>query len=362
MVKKNKNKKWFIMTWVVLICCLLLCAGITIFVDPFFHYHKPLHGVAYEMEEQRYINDGIIKQFEYDSVIIGTSMTENFMTSEFDKLWGTRSMKVPFSAGSYREINENLTRAFEVNPDIKYVLRALDNDWLLREKDFMYYQEDYYPDYLYDKNVWNDVNYLFNKNVLFKHIGSAVKNTLYGKSIPTFDEYSNWNADVVFSKNVVLEKYIRRDQMEIQPMTEEFKQQVLDSVDQNITSLAAKNPDTTFYLFFPPVSVVWWDNIIRAGMFEQYIESEKIAIEEFLKYDNIEIYSFSNNFDLITDLDRYTDLIHYNEKVNSQILHWICQGEFQLTEDSYMEYIDEIRAFYRAYNYDLLFESVNIEK
>lgn len=67
-------------------------------IDPFFHYHKPYtNGYYYTLNNQRSQNNGICKHFDYNALITGTSMTENFMTSEMDAIFGTNSVKVPFS-------------------------------------------------------------------------------------------------------------------------------------------------------------------------------------------------------------------------------------------------------------------------
>jgi hypothetical protein len=58
--------------------------------------------------DERYLNDGIVKHFDYDSIITGTSMTQNFRASEFDELFKAHCVKVPLSGASYREINELL--------------------------------------------------------------------------------------------------------------------------------------------------------------------------------------------------------------------------------------------------------------
>lgn len=61
------------------------------------------------------------------------------------------------------------------------------------------------------------------------------------------------------------------------------------------------------------------------------IDMEKIAIESFLKYDNVRIFSFFNNFDLIRNLNNYVDEVHFINNVNSQILEWIKEGAYKLT-------------------------------
>ena len=87
-------------------------SAITIYIDPLFHYHKPLEKFNYPIVDERYQNDGIVRNFEYNSIITGTSMVENFMTSEADEIFGSRFIKIPFSGGRYKEINDCLKRGY----------------------------------------------------------------------------------------------------------------------------------------------------------------------------------------------------------------------------------------------------------
>ena len=74
-----KEKKWFIGTLIGIVSILLLLVAMVCVIDPYFHYHASIEGVSYRLGNQRYINDGIARHYDYDAIIIGTSMTENFM-------------------------------------------------------------------------------------------------------------------------------------------------------------------------------------------------------------------------------------------------------------------------------------------
>ena len=80
------------------------------------------------------------------------------------------------------------------------------------------------------------------------------------------------------------------------------------------------------------------------------------SIEEILKYDNIKLFSFSDNFELICNLDVYRDQGHYSPDINSQILKWIKAGDYELTESNYEEHLEKRRAFYKTYNYESIYQ------
>ena len=94
----NSDKKWCITFLGLVIGTLIILGAITVIVDPYFHYHKPLTSLEYPLrsERQRYINDGILKNFDYNAIIVGSSMTENFKSSQLDEEKQMRSAHLYF--------------------------------------------------------------------------------------------------------------------------------------------------------------------------------------------------------------------------------------------------------------------------
>lgn len=345
-------KKWCIKFIAAFLLMVLFFGGLTVAIDPFFHYHKPVSFLRYRMpdRDERYLNDGIVKHFDYDSIITGTSMTQNFMASEFDDYFDAHSVKVPLSGASYKEINEQLERAFEAHGNIRIVLRGLDYGLISAYPEEMLMEK--YPTYIYDDSIINDTEYVLNKEVFtLATFLDVIWYTIRGGRSTTFDEYCNWNSLVTFGRDATLSQYDRK------PKQEKAAYTPLDTrnLKQNVTDLAASQPDTQFYLFFPPSSILILDDMNQKGTLENQLKWEKEAIELMLQYDNIHLYSFFDEFDLITDLDNYKDENHYRQEVNSYILKCIHNGEHELTKDNYEEYCDKMWDFYTAYDYDSIF-------
>ena len=57
---------------------LLLCMATVVLFDPFFQYHKPLPGLKAVLTDKEYQCVGSLKNFDYDSVIAGSSVSENY--------------------------------------------------------------------------------------------------------------------------------------------------------------------------------------------------------------------------------------------------------------------------------------------
>lgn len=355
--RSKHNKKhviWIITTIMLTVLSLCFFASATVYIDPLFHYHKPLQGYEYPLDNERYQNDGIMKNFEYDSIITGTSMVENFKASEANRIFGANFIKVPFWGSRYKETNDNLQKAYDSGKNIVYVIRCLDYTMLVLDKD-AYMEEGEFPTYLYNDNPFDDVKYVLNKEILLTYTRNVLKYTAAGKKTTNFDDYANWNAEYTFGAETVLSTYTLGEKAAAeQKLSEDEAVMICENIRQNVTDLADAHPETTFYLFFPPYSICYWDALHNDGQINWRIDAEKIAIAEILKHPNIKLYSFCDDFGLVCNLDNYKDQAHYGEWVNSWMLEWMHDGKRLLTEENYEEYIETIRKFYNSYDYSRL--------
>ncbi len=352
-MKEQNAKKWFRSFLLLQVSVLLLLVGAVILIDPYFHYHKPIPGISYRLYEERYINDGISRNFEFDAMITGTSMTQNFKTSEFDALFGVQSVKEPFSGAGFMELSQNLDRTLTRNEACKTVLLCLDYNGLNREYDWTQYED--YPEYLYDNNPFNDVSYVLNKSILYRGCFSNLYQTLAGEESTSFDAYSAWTSPTGFAQ--VMQTYTRAEQKadSYGSLDEQGIARVKKNIDENIIAVVEKYPDTTFYLFYPPYSILYWDSVYMDGTLEWQLEAEALTTDMLLAHDNVRLFSFFENTQLICDLDNYRDKEHYIEDVNSYILEQIHQGNFEITEQNKEEHMMFMREFYTDFDYETFF-------
>lgn len=351
------GKKWVISFGVLLVAIMLAVAAFMIIIDPYFHYHKPLPGINYKLDNERYQNNGIVRHFDYDAIITGSSMTECFRPSELDTLFGVNAIKVPFSGGSYKEVNDNLEAAVKYNPDIKMIVRCLDANRFFNEKDDLDYTD--YPTYLYDDNIFNDVGYLFNKSIFLAAVQDVIGLNRDGKIEMSFDDYCNWDGYYSYGKDAVDANYHRETidpAEEMYPIQEEEYERIRANIEQNVVSLARNNPQIQYYIYISPYSIYYMDYWYQTGELERQLLAEKYIIELLLEQPNIHVFSFFTEYDTITDLDNYRDVAHHRGAVNSQILKWMKEGKDELTKQNYEDYCQEEWDFYMNYDYDALFE------
>lgn len=362
-----KSKKAWITGYFIILMLILCIAGISVYdIDPFFHYHKPnIESYYYPLYNQRSQNDGISKHFEYDALITGTSMTENFKVSEMDSMFGTTSIKVPYAGATYKEINDNLKIALRNNSSLKAIIRCLDMGKFFQPSDAMEHELGEYPTYLYDSNPFNDAKYLFNRDVVFNRVYSMQKASRvegFMPGITSFDDYSNWQANAIFGfKAGIPEEFAVLEK--VNSITNENKVVIYENIYNNVISLAEEYSDVTFYYFFSPYSAVWWAQaeLSEAGKICQQIEGERYVIEMILECDNIKLFSFNLRTDITTDLNNYKDPAHYAEWINSLMLKWMHDGKYQLTKDNYEQYLEDELNFYTSFDYESLNEQEDYE-
>lgn len=348
---KFNSKLWSLLCLGVVLAILIFFALPTAILDPFFHFHSPRENFSYPLNNQRYQNDGIVRHFDYDALITGTSMTENFKTSEFDALFGAKTVKVSFSGGTFPELISNLEQALEHNPGLKTVLFCIDEWFLSSGRDLIEADGDY-PTYLYDDNPFNDVEYLLNREIFWGNTLQVMAHTKKGLPTTSFDEYGSWVYP--YDAEVVLSNYNRPEQSDPVPLTDANVTLLTDTLEQSFVKFAREHPDITFIVYFPPYSILTWDQGIRLGQFPGNIELYRLASEILLQEENIQLFSFQNDFETVTDLNNYRDIVHHSNDINSLLLQRFRSGEYRLTKDTYQQHWQEVEDFYRNFDYEAL--------
>lgn len=341
------GKKWFILAMGLILGVLALCAGLTVLIDPYFHYHAPLKGLAYQLsdERQRYINDGISKRFEYDAILTGTSMMENARTSTFDALFGTHSVKVPYEGSSLKETDQNLRRAFAAKPDTDIVFRSLDYFILIRDKDEQLYPEELYPDYLYDESLLNDAPYLFNKTVLLENTLPVIFATLRGESPTDFDQYSLMD-ESLFGMPLP-EGGFAPPREDCRGASPELLEKVEGNVLQNVRPTVEAHPETDFYFVLSPYSLLYWNKLRAAGTVDEHLDVEEKTAELLVDLENVHLFSFYDCPEIIGRLEAYMDECHYNADVLDMIFEHMAAGRHRLTPENYRDTFLRARSLFK---------------
>ena len=307
---------------------ILLILAVVIF-DPFYQYHKPLPGLKSVLTDKEYQCVGTLRNFDYDSLIVGSSVCENYNNHWFDEGFGCRTIKAIRSYGATADLCYLLDIAYQ-NRDLKYVFYNIDPSSLSASTETTY-ESTGCPMYLYDTNYLNDVSYVLNKGVILEKIPYMLAFSMKSD----YDEGNsyNWAQWKYFGADMATGMYNRLSS--IKPMAEPLYGKELAGNIVLLEELVKTHPETTFKFFFSPYSMLWWDNVYRSGERDTYLYYEEMAIATLLEYNNVEIYYYQDNKEIITNLDNYMDMIHFSKEINQVICNKMSAGEDRLTKENY---------------------------
>lgn len=350
------GKKYF---WSVLITTISLLAVLsipTIVIDPLLYFHKPLKGLCYPMRDEFYLNPGIVKHYEYDAVLVGDSSAQNFLTSEMDERWGINTVKLTNQGAPYKETDRILRYALKKNDKIKMIFRPFDVLMLSKDADLERYDKSDY--YMMNDNPLSVVKYLFNIDSV-KKCYSVIKDTKAGKTTWNMDMYSNWEDSRVYGSYEMLEETLKNEPTVDYSDESAAIENAVENVRINVVETARMYPDKEFVLFMPPYHMAYYKTLMNAGTYETEFKVQKAAIEEVLSVDNIKLYSFMDDYDIITDWSLYCDMVHSRQCVNSRMTEMIFKDEHRITKDNYIEYLKGLKEYTDNFDYESLCEVKN---
>lgn len=320
MLKKAGRWSAFVLTAVVL--ALGICAAIVYAVDPFEHYRESSILPLYDQES--YNNPGIVKNYDYDAVIIGTSMVEMSHASVIDECFGVHSVKLPMRGSVTAQMGWQLSHALAARP-LKAAILGLDAYSLQGRADDA--TEIY--DYLWNDSAPDDVNYLLNLDVLVTRVPKMLRNR--GKSLETKrDDMYQWT-DVEFSRAEMLSTVTFGPQNPDIKDADYREERTLANLRVHLIPYIEAHPETTFYIYFPPYSVAYWYQTMRGGILLQQEHTRELAVEYLAGYENVRMFDYSARVEWITNLDNYFDFSHHCSAISDEIMRAMAAGECRVT-------------------------------
>lgn len=351
----KKNNLWIIQFFVLFFIAI---AGITVFnyvIDP-LQFYRSAPERAYYSGESRWQLPGLAKNYKFDGIILGTSMTQNFLPSKVNHAINSKkTIKMSIDGSSTYEQKLIADLAFKSHNNIKNVLWGVDFGSLNQD---INYVENAFPRFLYDDNNINNIKYLFNITTTKESVRYILSNTYFrnlisyvfvmkNNPIKDLEYYNFWGEDEVYGRDKVLKMYNEKQSEKNRKDLIRFNTRVIkDNIDHNIIPLIEENPNTEFYFFYPPISILGIK--IMYQLYPQNIESiivgRQYFYERIRRFDNVSIYDFSTDKDIIFNLDNYKDLTHYSHEINQFILDSISLSDkHKVTDKSIKQFLYEFR-------------------
>lgn len=339
------HKQWIGITLLSISLLSIGTIGLNYVIDPLRFYHHPWVGQPAFSKEQRFQLPALAKHYAYDSIILGSSVTENFKPSMLKASLGWEAMKLSISGATIREEKMIGSLALQTG-QVDHVLWGI--DYFSLRGDPMAVREDQgaFPFYLYDHNVWNDFRYLFNVDTA-RDTASVLWDVVSGASDPIqdLDTMYTWEHSEMFGKDQVLAKWHEASKSPAKPDQELEMNHIKGNIDRNIVAMIAAHPEVEFTLFYPPYSILL--HKLYYTVDPQLLENEALAkrylYEQTEGLDNVVIHDFQTIQDITFELDHYKDLAHYSMEINKRIVDYIEQGSYIVDELTLEMYNDTLR-------------------
>ncbi len=317
---------------------------------------------------------GIIKNVDFDSIILGTSLLENTSSIEAGNIIGGKYINISMPGLNFFERNIILTYIFKIKK-IKHVIYSIENTYSL------YNEKTLLPsnwNLLYDYNDINDFLALYSKPIMFSFLKNFYKpeHNVYD-DITFFDRPQEWFSDKSFSTRYGCFKNWFKNHHHsafIEPLTESAAKvthpapaivptddaiKIKNYVDTYVLRHIKENPDTKFYLVLGPYHRFKYADMRQVNTEQFYIHQTLIRhlVANTKKYKNLEVYGFEDQ-DFVDDISRYMDFMHYDVKINSFITQSIAQKKHLLTPENVETYLTHCEKLALAFDIKALYDEM----
>lgn len=339
---------------------VLLASFVIVFyiIDPLQLFHKSWFHDNKFFNSMREQAAGIINSFDYDSIILGTSMLENTSAREASAKLGGKFVNISLAGSNFRERALVLDRALK--KDISRVIYSLDTWYCLNNETENPSYDIKYWDYLFDGNPLNDFKmYLKAKFLLSPRIDSQLaekdpdrpmawyndpaESSKFG-GLEKWIDHANDTKIASFLKKELPEaalKSLKNGKKGHEPNPEREKQ-AEQYLDEYVLRFAMENPKTMFHFILPPYYRYYYANLLQNDS-ETYAVHQHVVrylVERISEMPNAEIYGYEDQ-DAVDDIANYKDIAHYHPDFNSWFVDSIAEGSHRLTPDNVDKYLDD---------------------
>lgn len=329
-MEKQITKKWIISFFCGVLGVLTVLGLIAYVVDPFFQFRTKDN--SYMLSGQ-FVSPGLLKTYDYDTLIIGSSMTQNFDMDMFREKLGVNPLHIGLGKITTNEELELL--------ELAYAREEVERFYICGDM-YMFTEEPVKsknPSYLVKDDLLSKCRYLLSYEVWARYIpidiGFMILDKL-GVALPqkfqesrSIDKLENWSLDYTFGEDIVLGNYAGGAYGVSKVDVENLYERMKEKIDIYVSALDFEKGEYTF--FFPPYSALYWHDTQMDGTFEAYMQAKKYLVQKLVEC-GAAVYDFQAS-DVITDLNNYKDITHYRPAVNDWMVECFANGKNMITVD-----------------------------
>lgn len=306
-------------------------------IDPLQFYRKAAYPPLL-IGQKRFQVPGLIKHYDYDTVVIGTSVSENFEARDIKKELSLNALNLSMQGASVLEQKLALTLALQTGK-VRNVIWDINFEFLRGDAEWVANFDGSFPFYFYDDNPLNEVNnYLLNvdtaKNSLKILLRRCGLNT-YRSFTP--DELYPWYRKKPSGAAVVRKSWQLAAAKGRKPFLGEVAEyasaKLNANFDRQVLQLIREHPEVKFTLYFPPNSVGYYAQVAAAApeVFDHMLQSRQHVFAQTRDLPNVRLFDFQPLPELIYETDNYFDLMHFTHPISNYILESMRLDRHRMT-------------------------------
>lgn len=338
------HRKWSLAVIGLTLLLILIVMGVNYVFDPLQFYRKAFYAPDFS-DQQRYQNPGLVKNYDYETIIIGSSMSENHIPSYVNEKLDTKTLKLSIMGSSIKE-QQMITKMALETGKVKNVIWVIDYFGLRGDPDRV--REDFgpFPYHLYDKNPFNDMKYLLNIDTLKEVIHLLkVSKGIEERRNPDLDKLNTWSHKYKYSRELVLKDWQKWSKGGPVDSGEYELTNIQQNIDQNILTVVKNNTKVNFYLYYPPYSILqhrfYYDK--NPVLFENELISKRYIFEQVEEMPNVKIFDFQDEKKWTFNLNNYKDLAHHNGRLNQLIIEAIAENKYRVERSNLEQVLNNLK-------------------
>ena len=324
------SHRWLLIFSLSVFLLMLVFTLMTYVMDPYFQFRVKDN---YYLIDAQHVNPGLIKNYDYDTLIIGSSMVQNFNMDLFRQELHVKPLHVTLGGMTPRELLELFNLATKVNKSRAYYI-CVDLP-VFTYDDYTKHQTS---QYLLKDDSLSVLQYLFNYeswvNILpFRLYHNLLKIfSLKPAPLLTFltsiDYLENWAWRYDFGEEIVLKNYSNNLYALSSVRVENLYSQMTQNMESFLNSIEQINhSNRDIYFFFPPYSSLFWYS--AKDYRDTYLAAKRYFIEQACSL-GFTVYDFQSA-EFTSDLNYYKDSTHYSPEINDWMTHCFAENKYRVT-------------------------------
>lgn len=324
--------------------------------DPLQLIRKADWYYPYFSKEERFQNPGLIKNYDYDTIILGSSMVRNFSSKYIGEKLNLHPIKLSLSNSNLYEQNLTFNLANSIGT-VKNVIWAFDTmfgkyfghpgSWLPGHNP----KQPDFPDYLYAGDMTEYHKYFLNLGLTYQFLKHLVQTYLLRPSKETVEEaldnLNNFHKKVKIGKSHTLKKYDKALEFNKKNpivFTEQTDfERLKKQIDEFFIATIKTHPNIKFIIFFPPYSILLQKYYEKFNLFDFEIKIKKYVIDALIHEPNVEIYDFQDDSPITHNLENYSDMTHYSQDINAYMIDCILNKKDLISPNDPYQSINKLR-------------------